>query len=273
MRRASLVLFTVAGSLFLLNASQGQSTDSKRSAYLRVLLPQDDAIVAIDSHPTKQKGDQRLYVSPPLDPAKQYTYTVTATWEPNNYTKVMRTRVVDVKAGQQIEIDLRKADDKYPDKFLIRFVPTPEDVVEAMCELAEVGKNDVVFDLGCGDGRIVINAVKDFKAKRGVGVDINKELVELSRKYAKEAKVSDKVEFRTQDVLTLKDLGEASVVMMYMGEDVNLRMMPILKSTLKPGSRIVSHDFKIGDWKADKTVTFFDDSGEEHILYLWRIRK
>jgi uncharacterized protein (TIGR03000 family) len=273
MFRAWLVLTSIVTSLFLLSSLQGQTKDAKHAAYLRVFLPQDDATVTIDEQPTKQQGETRLYVSPALDPAKQYTYTVTATWEPNNYTKVMRTRVVDVKAGQQIEVDLRKADDKNPDKFLIRFVPTPEEVVEAMCKLAEVGKDDVVYDLGCGDGRIVITAVTDFKAKRGVGVDINEHLVERSRRYAKDAKVSDKVEFRRQDVLTLKDLGDASVVMMYMGEDVNLRMMPILKSTLKPGARIVSHDFKMGDWKAEKTITLFDEDGEEHILYLWRIGK
>ena len=168
-------------------------------------------------------------------------------------------------------LDLRKADDKNPDKFLIRFVPTPEDVVEAMCKIANVGKDDVVYDLGCGDGRIVITAITDFKAKRGIGVDIDGELVELSKKNAKAAKVDDRVAFRKLDVLTIKDLADASVVMLYMGEDVNLRLMPILKSTLKPGSRIVSHDFKMGDWKAEKTVKIFDEFGDEHIVYLWTI--
>jgi uncharacterized protein (TIGR03000 family) len=271
MLRALNALEPIVICLVCFTSIQGQTKEAK-PAYLRVLLAEEDAMVTIDEKSTKQKGAKRLFVSPPLDPALEYSYTVTASWHPNNYTKVLRTRVVDVKAGQQIEVDLREADAKNPDQFLIRFVPTPEEVVEAMCKLAEVGKNDVVYDLGCGDGRIVISAVTDFNAKRGVGVDIEKDLVERSRKYAKEAKVADKVEFRQADVLTLKDLGDASVVMMYMGEDVNLRLMPILKSTLKPGSRIVSHDFKMGDWTADRTVTVFDESGDEHVLYLWKIR-
>src|SRR5207245_2563042 len=97
--------------------------------------------------------------------------------------------------------------------------------------------------------------------------------VALSRENAKKAKVTDRVTFREQDVLTIKDLADASVVMLYMGEDVNLRLMPILKSTLKPGSRIVSHDFKIGDWKPDQTITVVDELQDEHILYLWTIKK
>ena len=112
-----------------------------------------------------------------------------------------------------------------------------------------------------------------FKAKRGVGVDINPDLVKTATEYAKKANVADKVTFRKQDVLTIKDIGDASVVMLYMGEDVNLRLMPILKSTLKPGARIVSHDFKMGNWKADKIETIMDEFGDEHILYLWTIRK
>ena len=183
---------------------------------------------------------------------KTFNYTITAKWWPNNYTEVIRTRVITVEGGKELTLDLRKKDEKQPDKFLIRFVPTPEVVVDAMCKMAKVTKDDVVFDLGCGDGRIVISAVKEFKAKRGVGVDIDANLVELSKKNGKEAKVDNRVAFRQQDVLTIKDLADASVVMMYMGEDVNLRLMPVLKSTLKPGSRVVSHDFKMGDWKAGK---------------------
>lgn len=242
-------------------------------AYLRVLLPDKGATLLIDDHKTKQRGEKRLFVTPPLEGRKTFTYTLTAKWEPNNYTEVIRTRVVEVRASQVAEIDMRKPDATNPDKFLIRFVPTPEIVVDAMCKLGKVGKDDVVYDLGCGDGRIVITAVTDYKAKRGVGVDIDGALVKLSIDNARTAKASDRVAFRQQDVLTLKDLGDATVVMLYMGEDVNLRLMPILKSTLKPGSRIVSHDFKMGAWKAEKTVTIVDELGDEHVLYLWTIGK
>jgi uncharacterized protein (TIGR03000 family) len=241
-------------------------------AYVRVLVPEEDAKVLIDDAPTKQKGKDRLFESPPLDPRRSFTYTITATWDPNNYTKVIRTRTVNVQPGREVEVDLRQADPKNPDKFLIRYVPTPEEVVEAMCKLGSVRKGDVVYDLGCGDGRIVITAVKDFGAKRGVGVDIDPERVKDSRENAKLAGVTGRVEFREGDVLNIKDLGDADVVMMYMGEDVNLRLMPILKKSLKPGSRIVSHDFRMGDWKPDRRVDIVDSEGEEHELYLWTIR-
>jgi uncharacterized protein (TIGR03000 family) len=254
-----------------LGTSAGQECAS--AVFLRVQAPAEDAKLLIDDQPTKQTGKSRLFVTPPLARGKSFTYTITARWESNNYTEVIRTRVVSVQAGATIDVDLRKADPDNPDKYHIRFLPTPEDVVEAMCKLAKVGKDDVVYDLGCGDGRIVITAVKEFKARRGVGVDIDPNLVKLSIDCAREAGVSDRVSFRAQDVLTIKDLSDASVVMLYMGEDVNRRLMPILKQSLKPGSRIVSHDFPMGDWKPDQTVNMIDNWLDEHTLYLWTIRK
>ena len=273
MTRFVFFLACAVTTLALLGSAGGQQTGQAEQAHLRILLPDEDAKVLFDETLTKQKGTDRLFVTPPLEAGKTFSYTITAKWWPNNYTEVIRKRTVKVQAGKELVLDLRKADPKFPDDFLIRYVPTPEEVVEAMCKLGKVGKDDVVYDLGCGDGRIVITAVTDFKAKRGVGVDIDGELVKLSKKNAKEAKVDDRVSFRKQDVLTIKDLGDASVVMLYMGVDVNLRLMPILKSTLKPGSRIVSHDFNMGDWKAEKTVKVTDEFGDEHVLYLWTIRK
>lgn len=259
-------------ALLLLLAPCWLIAQDARPVYLCVLLPDEDAKVLIDGKPTQQKGKDRLYVSPSITEGPGFAYTVTARWWPNNYTEVIRTRIVPVRAGQDVLVDLRQSDPAKPDDYHIRFEPTPEDIVEAMCKLAKVGPNDVVYDLGCGDGRIVITAITDFKAKRGVGIDIDPLLVRASQRYAAEAKVADKVSFRAQDVLTLKDLGDATVVMMYMGEDVNLRLMPILKKTLTPGSRIVSHDFKMGDWKPDRIEKIRDDFGDEHFLYLWTIR-
>ncbi|MFM7149039.1 MAG: SAM-dependent methyltransferase, partial [Gemmataceae bacterium] len=196
---------------------------------------------------------------------------VTASWRTNNYTRFYRTKKVAAKPGGQVEVDLREPDPARPDHIEIRYVPTPEDVVNRMCKLARVTKDDVVFDLGCGDGRIVILAVKDFKAKRGVGVDLDPERIKESKENAQLHEVSDRVEFRVEDVLKLKDLSTASVVMLYMGDDVNLRLRPILQKTLKPGSRIVSHRFTMGDWKPDRTETFDGEDGEEYSLHLWTI--
>jgi uncharacterized protein (TIGR03000 family) len=258
-------------ALALLTAAGSPGVSQRQPVYLRVLLPEEDAELKIGDHLTKQTGNSRLFVSPPLEPGQAYTYTLTATWEPNNYTTVIRTRKVSVQAGREVAVDLRKADPKNPDKFVIRYVPTPEEVVEAMCKIANVRKGDVVYDLGCGDGRIVITAVKEYGAKRGVGVDLDPARVKDSRANAKKEGVADRVEFRRGDVLDIKDLGEASVVMLYMGEDVNLRLMPILKKTLRPGSRIVSHDFGMGDWKPERRIEVTDSEGDEHVVYLWKI--
>jgi cyclopropane fatty-acyl-phospholipid synthase-like methyltransferase len=161
------------------------------------------------------------------------------------------------------------------DTIRVPYVPTPETVVNEMLKLAGVNAGDVVYDLGCGDGRIVIAAVKDFKAKKGVGVDIDPQRVKESKQNAKAAKVEDKVTFREGDVLKIADVSEATVVTLYLFPEVNERLAPMLRKTLKPGARIVSHDFLMGeyDWKPDKQVTVTVAGGEKHDLYLWTIPK
>ncbi len=240
-------------------------------AYLRVLLPSERDKLTIDDQPTKQTGASRLFVSPPVPADKSFSYTLTATWAKNGYTDVVRTRQVVLRAGQEVELDLRQADAAHPDKLVILFVPTPDEVVEAMCKLGGVTKEDVVYDLGCGDGRMVIMAVQKFGAKRGVGVDLDPERVKDSKEAAAKSGVQERLEFRQGDVLNIADLADASVVLLYMGEDVNLRLRPILQKTLKPGSRIVSHEFGMGDWTPAKTETITDESGVSYNIHLWRI--
>lgn len=250
---------------------QSQAPQPRQPVYLHLLLPQANAQVVIENVPTRQTGTTRTFVSPPLETGKIYTYTVATTWQPNNYTTITRTRQIDVRAGQEVEADLRQADDKNPDKIVVRYVPTPNEVVEAMLKLANVGKDDVVYDLGCGDGRLVITAVEKFQAQRGVGVDIDPERIKDSNANASKSGVRDKVEFRQGDVLEINDLADASVVMLYMGNDLNLRLRPILQKTLKPGSRIVSHRFLMGDWKPLKTETIIGPNGEKYQIHLWQV--
>ena len=148
-------------------------------------------------------------------------------------------------------------------KKIVPFVPSPQEVVDKMIELAGVKKDDLVYDLGSGDGRIVITAAK--KGAKAVGFDIDPQLVKESRENIRQAGVEDRAEIRNQDILTV-DLSPASVVTMYLLPDVNLKLKPNLLSQLKPGSRVVSHAFDMGDWKPDKT-----ERVNGRTIYLWTI--
>ena len=155
----------------------------------------------------------------------------------------------------------------------VPFVVTPDNVTIEMLRLAEVQPSDYVIDLGSGDGRIVIVAAKRFGA-RGLGVEIVPGLVEKSRENARCAGVADRVEFREQDLFAT-DLSKATVITMYLLPEVNLQLRPKLLA-LKPGTRIVSHDWDMGDWKPDRVITVDAPDkpiGREKLsrLYLWTV--
>ena len=133
----------------------------------------------------------------------------------------------------------------------VHFVPTPHEVVSAMLEVAQVQKSDVLYDLGSGDGRIVIAAAKKH-GTRGTGIDLDPARIEESRTAARKAGVTDKVEFRQADLFET-DLRKASVVTLYLLPTLNVKLRPKLYQELRPGSRIVSHAFDMGDWKPDST--------------------
>ncbi|MGV3762114.1 SAM-dependent methyltransferase [Parapedobacter sp.] len=150
-------------------------------------------------------------------------------------------------------------------KLDVPYVPTDQKTVEEMLKLAGVKAGDVVYDLGCGDGRIVITAAEKFGAT-GVGVDINPERIAEAKANAAAAGVTDQVEFVLGDLFEF-DFSKADVVTMYLLPSVNLELRPKLQKELKPGSRIVSHDFHMGDWKPEKTVRV----GSHDTIYLWTI--
>lgn len=147
----------------------------------------------------------------------------------------------------------------------VPFVPSSPEIVDAMLKMANVKKSDVVYDLGCGDGRIVIAAVKDYGAKRAVGVDIDPERITESKSNARKAGVTNRTEFRVGNLFET-DIREASVVTLYLLPDVNRKLMPKLMSDLKPGTRVVSHAFDMGDWKPEKTQEVGGTT-----LYFWTI--
>ncbi len=271
--RRCLGLLTVIGALGLVstNAQEREEKQGDAAKPATVIIKiVSDAKLTIDKEATYQTGSTRKFNTPPLKPGVRYYYDAVAVWEPNNYTKITRKRRIYVEAGKQVEVDLTKEDPNIKDDIVVRYVPTPMPVVEAMLKLADVKEGDVVYDLGCGDGRIPITAVAKFKAKRGVGVDIDPERIKDSNENAKKEKVEHLVEFRQEDVLKIKDLNDASVVTLYMGDDLNRQLRPTLEK-LKPGSRIVSHRFLIGDWKPDRTEEL-EVNGVKFKLHLWVIK-
>ena len=151
---------------------------------------------------------------------------------------------------------------------LAPFVPSPYDVVQRMLTLAEVTRDDVVYDIGCGDGRIVITAAQRFGA-RGVGIDIDPQRIAEANANAERAGVQHLVKFIQQDAMTV-DVSEATVVTLYLLSSSNLKLRPLLTSQLAPGSRIVSHAFSMGDWEPDVLDPYEAERGNTRSLYLWR---
>jgi ubiquinone/menaquinone biosynthesis C-methylase UbiE len=148
------------------------------------------------------------------------------------------------------------------------FVATDLEVVHAMLEAAQVGPGDVVYDLGCGDGRIVVTAARRYGA-RGVGVDLDPERIREARENAARAGVGDRVTFLRQDLFAT-DVSAATVVALYLSPEINLRLRPRLLRELRPGSRVVSHQFDMGDWLPERTFEVAVAGGTRRV-FLWRI--
>jgi ubiquinone/menaquinone biosynthesis C-methylase UbiE len=154
---------------------------------------------------------------------------------------------------------------QYPRELDVPYVPTRAQVVEEMLRLAQVKPADLVYDLGCGDGRIVIMAVEKFGA-RGVGIDIDPKRIEEARANAAKAGVADRAEFRLGNLFDA-DIRPATVVTLYLLPEVNLRLKPKLLAELRPGTRVVSHDFSMGDdWKPERTLRLPSDT-----LFFWTV--
>lgn len=146
------------------------------------------------------------------------------------------------------------------------YISTPYPAVEAMLRLAAVGPNDMVYDLGCGDGRIVITAARDFGA-RGVGIDLDPRRIEQANAAAGGAGVSGRVRFVVQDLFKT-DFSEATVLALYLFPELNARLLPKIRADLRPGSRVVSYQFGIGNWQPDRIETVWSGTLDQPI-YLW----
>jgi uncharacterized protein (TIGR03000 family) len=235
---------------------------------ITVIVPHEQTELTVDGTVIDGTGTFRTFDTPQFGAAGSRTYTFIATWQPNTYTRMTRQKTVTLRAGDRLTVDLTVDDPN--DRVKVQYVPTPDHVAEAMVTLAGVTASDIVFEPGCGDARITIAAVKG-GARKGVGIDIDAERVADSQAKVKEAGLADKIDIRLGDALDIKDLSDANVVFLYMGDHFNMLIRPILWRDLKVGSRIVSHRFTMGDWQPDKTVTVSTFEGEEYQLHLWII--
>jgi len=267
----ALALCFLSGGFSSVSTAQDKKTEKAKSK-LKITVPQDDAELQIEGKATKPTGTVREFETPDLDLGKAYEYTFSVTWRPNNYTVLTRTKSVEFKGGALIDVDLTKADAKNPDKAVIRWVPTPEDIVDEMLKLGSVKEGDVVYEPGPGDGRMLIAAVKK-GAKKGVGIEIDPKKAAEAADAVKKAKLDGKITIIEGDALKDRDYSEATVVLLYMGNEFNALLRPVLEKQLKPGSRIVSHRFVMGDWAPDKTIDVKGADNDEYKLHLWVVKE
>ena len=182
-------------------------------------------------------------------------------------SQARRSLLLGASAGAGLVLVPRRAPfaQTIPPKLDVPYVPTPQDVVDRMLALAKVGKDDVVYDLGCGDGRIVVTAASRYGA-RGVGIDINPVRIGEAKANAKKAKVDGRVDLRVANLFDT-DMSAATVVTLYLLPDVNVRLRPQLWRQLRVGSRVVSHAFDMGpEWPPEQTA---DVTGRA--IYMWTI--
>ena len=252
-------------------ADEKKADGKKVKSKIKVTVPQDDAELKIEDKATKPVGLTREFETPDLEAGKLYEYEFSATWRPNNYTVLTRTKKVEFKGGDDIVADLTKADPKVPDKAVIRWVPTPDDIVEEMMKLGGVKKGDIAYEPGPGDGKVLIAAVKKGAAK-AVGIELDPKKAEEAKEKVKEAKLEKQITIIEGDALKDRDYSEATIVFLYMGNEFNNLLRPILEKQLKPGTRIVSHRFVLGDWAPDKTIKVTGADGDEYTLHIWTVK-
>jgi uncharacterized protein (TIGR03000 family) len=270
---ALAVLFLSAGLTTVSVDAQDKKEEKKKAkSKLKVLVPHDKAELLIENQKTKPTGEVREFETPELEVGKLYEYTFSVTWEPNNYTHLTRTKSIEFKGGEDVVADLTKADPKNPDKAKIRWVPTPDDIVDEMIKLGNVKKGDVAYEPGPGDGRVLIAAIKK-GADKAVGIEIDAKKAEEAKEAVKKAGLDKKITIIEGDALKDRDYSEATIVFLYMGNEFNNLLRPVLEKQLKPGTRIVSHRFVLGDWAPDKTIKVMGADGDEYTLHLWTVKE
>jgi uncharacterized protein (TIGR03000 family) len=263
MRRVSVCRnLILAAGLIVCVSLAGAVEENLKTVTVEVYLP-EDAQLFIQGKEMTTKGTMRRFVSPPLSPGK-YTYTIKAVIPDSNGPRTV-TELIDVRPGDFESIDLRPPDKRpIPD---VEYEPTPQKVVDALLRLAKVTEKDVLWDLGCGDGRIPVTAAKKFGCK-AYGFDIDPERVNDSRANARKHKVERLVTIEQRDIFKLDLSEDPTIVTLYLLPRLNAKLLPQLRK-LPPGSRVISVAHRMADIKPDQQIVVDTEQGKFDI-YLWK---
>jgi uncharacterized protein (TIGR03000 family) len=268
MRIAACVMFGMTVQTGMVLAQQPVQPTSGVKSKVKVTVPQDDAELYVEQKKTSTIGKIREFDTPDnLKAGTGYVYEFKVTWKPNKFTTMTRTRVVKFTAGNEVLVDFTQP--SADDKAVVTLAPPTDDVIAELVKAAKITATDVVFEPGGGDARTLIAAVKA-GAKRGVLVQPDEAKVKAAKDQVKMAEMEGKVDVQQAEPGDGKDYAEATVVFLYLGEELNTALRPVLLRDLKPGSRIVSHRFKMGDWPPATTTKAVSADGEYEV-YTWTV--
>lgn len=255
-------LILAAGLIVCAILTGAFAQEDLKTVTVEVYLP-EDAQLFVEGKEIASKGSMRRFVSPPLSPGK-YTYTIKAVIPDPNGPRTV-THLVDVRPGDFESIDLRPPGKRpIPD---VEYEPTPQNVVDALLQLAEVTEKDVLWDLGCGDGRITVTAAKKYGCKAW-GFDIDPERVNDSRANVRKHEVQRLVTIEQRDIFTLDLSKDPTIVTLYLLPRLNAKLLPQLRK-LPPGARVVSVAHRMADIKPDQQIVVDTELGKFNI-YLWK---
>lgn len=262
-----VVLVSLLASLTGMAAFAQAPANATRSK-VKVSVPQEDAELVIEGKSTRTVGKTREYDTPDLEPGKKYLYEFKAVWKPNKFTTLTRTRVVKFVAGDEVEVDLTAAQPTDTADVLLK--PATPDVLKDLADAAKLTKDDVVFEPKATDARGLIAAVTA-GAKRAVGVQADADKVKAIKAAVKKAELEGKIDVQQVAPAECKDYAEATVVFLYLGEEGNVALLPVLLRDVKAGTRVVSYRFKMGDWKPTATRKGTNADGDEYEIYTWTV--
>lgn len=262
-----VVLVSLLASLTGRAAFAQQPANTTRTK-VKTTVPQDDAELFIEGKLTRTAGKVREYDTPDLEPGKKYLYEFKVVWKPNKFTTLTRTRTVKFVAGDDLTVDLTAP--LPTDTADVAVKPAPDDVIADMVKAAAVTKDDVAFEPKTADARVLVAAVKG-GAKRAVAVQLDADKVKAAKAAIKKAELEGKIDVQQVEPTEGKDYAEATVVFLYGGEEANLLLRPVLLAAVKPGTRIVSYRFGMGDWKPTATRKGTNSDGDEYEIYTWTV--